>query len=111
MILNTVDDTRAFGQRLAAILRPGDLVVLSGPLGAGKTALAQGVGRGLNVLGDVTSPTFVATREYVTVDPSSYGPSLVTVLVSSSSGDCSIVTSTSASSWSVWSESPRATLR
>ncbi|WP_144121799.1 tRNA (adenosine(37)-N6)-threonylcarbamoyltransferase complex ATPase subunit type 1 TsaE [Catellatospora sichuanensis] len=62
MILKTVDDTRDFGVRLAAVLRPGDLVVLSGPLGAGKTALAQGVGRGLRVLGDVTSPTFVIAR-------------------------------------------------
>ncbi len=62
MILTTVDDTRDFGARLAAVLQPGDLVVLSGPLGAGKTALAQGVGRGLRVLGDVTSPTFVIAR-------------------------------------------------
>ncbi|MEV4415935.1 tRNA (adenosine(37)-N6)-threonylcarbamoyltransferase complex ATPase subunit type 1 TsaE [Catellatospora sp. NPDC049609] len=62
MILTTVDDTRDFGARLAGVLRPGDLVVLSGPLGAGKTALAQGVGRGLRVLGDVTSPTFVIAR-------------------------------------------------
>jgi len=60
--LATVDDTRAFGVRLASVLRPGDLVVLSGPLGAGKTALAQGIGAGLRVLGDVTSPTFVIAR-------------------------------------------------
>ncbi|GAA2380285.1 tRNA (adenosine(37)-N6)-threonylcarbamoyltransferase complex ATPase subunit type 1 TsaE [Catellatospora methionotrophica] len=62
MILTTVDDTRDFGVRLAAVLRAGDLLVLSGPLGAGKTALAQGIGRGLRVLGDVTSPTFVIAR-------------------------------------------------
>lgn len=61
-LLPTVDDTRAFGARLAALLRPGDLVVLTGPLGAGKTALAQGVGAGLGVRGDVTSPTFVIAR-------------------------------------------------
>ena len=60
--LATVDDTRAFGRRLAAVLRPGDLVLLAGPLGAGKTALAQGIGAGLGVLGDVTSPTFVIAR-------------------------------------------------
>jgi tRNA threonylcarbamoyladenosine biosynthesis protein TsaE len=60
--LTTVDDTRAFGRRLAAILRAGDLVVLDGPLGAGKTALAQGIGAGLGVRGDVTSPTFVIAR-------------------------------------------------
>jgi len=47
----TADDMRALGQRLAALLRPGDLVVLSGPLGAGKTTLVQGIGQGLNVRG------------------------------------------------------------
>jgi tRNA threonylcarbamoyladenosine biosynthesis protein TsaE len=62
IVLATVDDTRAFGRRLAAVLRPGDLVLLSGPLGAGKTALAQGIGAGLHVQGDVTSPTFVIAR-------------------------------------------------
>lgn len=60
--LSTVEETRAFGRRLAAVLRPGDLVVLTGPLGAGKTALAQGIGAGLQVTGDVTSPTFVIAR-------------------------------------------------
>jgi tRNA threonylcarbamoyladenosine biosynthesis protein TsaE len=60
--LATVDDTRAFGRRLAAVLRPGDLVLLTGPLGAGKTALAQGIGAGLGVRGDITSPTFVIAR-------------------------------------------------
>jgi tRNA threonylcarbamoyladenosine biosynthesis protein TsaE len=60
--LATVDDTREFGRRLAGVLRPGDLVLLSGPLGAGKTALAQGIGAGLHVQGDVTSPTFVIAR-------------------------------------------------
>jgi tRNA threonylcarbamoyladenosine biosynthesis protein TsaE len=60
--LATVDDTRQFGRRVAAMLRPGDLVLLSGPLGAGKTALAQGIGAGLHVRGEVTSPTFVIAR-------------------------------------------------
>lgn len=60
--LSTVEDTRAFGRSLAAVLRAGDLVVLSGPLGAGKTALAQGIGAGLGVEGAVTSPTFVIAR-------------------------------------------------
>jgi tRNA threonylcarbamoyladenosine biosynthesis protein TsaE len=60
--LATVDDTRAFGVRLAQLLRPGDLLVLTGPLGAGKTALTQGIGAGLKVKGDVTSPTFVIAR-------------------------------------------------
>jgi len=60
--LSTVDDTRAYGERLAGLLRAGDLVVLVGPLGAGKTALAQGIGAGLRVRGAVTSPTFVIAR-------------------------------------------------
>jgi tRNA threonylcarbamoyladenosine biosynthesis protein TsaE len=60
--LATVDDTREFGRRLASILRIGDLVLLTGPLGAGKTALAQGIGAGLGVRGAVTSPTFVIAR-------------------------------------------------
>jgi tRNA threonylcarbamoyladenosine biosynthesis protein TsaE len=60
--LSTVEDTRAAGRVIAAVLRAGDLVVLSGRLGAGKTALAQGIGAGLNVVGAVTSPTFVIAR-------------------------------------------------
>jgi len=60
--LPTVADTRAFGSRLAAVLRAGDLVLLIGPLGAGKTALAQGIGAGLGVRGPVLSPTFVIAR-------------------------------------------------
>jgi tRNA threonylcarbamoyladenosine biosynthesis protein TsaE len=60
--LPTVADTRAFGKSLARLLRAGDLIVLSGPLGAGKTALAQGIGAGLGVRGAVTSPTFVIAR-------------------------------------------------
>ena len=62
VILSTVDDTRACGRSLARLLRAGDLVVLSGPLGAGKTAFAQGIGAGLGVTGEVTSPTFVIAR-------------------------------------------------
>jgi tRNA threonylcarbamoyladenosine biosynthesis protein TsaE len=60
--LATEQDTRALGRALAAVLRPGDLVVLAGPLGAGKTVLAQGIGDGLKVAGPVTSPTFVIAR-------------------------------------------------
>jgi len=55
-------DTQAFGRRLAAGLRRGDLLLLAGPLGAGKTALAQGIGAGLGVQGAITSPTFVIAR-------------------------------------------------
>ena len=61
-VLPTPADTHAFGTALAAVLRAGDLVILSGPLGAGKTALAQGIGAGLEVAGAITSPTFVIAR-------------------------------------------------
>jgi tRNA threonylcarbamoyladenosine biosynthesis protein TsaE len=62
VILRTLDDTHAYGAKLANVLRAGDLVVLSGPLGAGKTALVQGIGVGLGVRGPVVSPTFVIAR-------------------------------------------------
>jgi tRNA threonylcarbamoyladenosine biosynthesis protein TsaE len=62
--LRTVADTEALGERLAAGLGAGDLVVLSGPLGAGKTVLVRGIARGLGVAGAVTSPTFVIAREH-----------------------------------------------
>jgi tRNA threonylcarbamoyladenosine biosynthesis protein TsaE len=65
---------REIGRRLAALLKAGDLVVLTGSLGAGKTTLAQGIGAGLGVRGGVTSPTFVIAR----VHPSLVGgPALV----------------------------------
>jgi tRNA threonylcarbamoyladenosine biosynthesis protein TsaE len=57
-------DTEALGERLATGLGAGDLVVLAGPLGAGKTALVRGLARGLQVAGPVTSPTFVIAREH-----------------------------------------------
>ena len=60
--LPTPADTLALGERLGAQLRAGDVVVLSGPLGAGKTVLAQGIARGLDVEGPVTSPTYVLAR-------------------------------------------------
>ena len=60
--LTTVDDTVELGRRLAAVLRAGDLVILDGPLGSGKTVLARGIGVGLGVRGEVMSPTFVISR-------------------------------------------------
>ncbi|WP_122818595.1 tRNA (adenosine(37)-N6)-threonylcarbamoyltransferase complex ATPase subunit type 1 TsaE [Nocardioides pantholopis] len=67
---------RSLGRSLAGQLAPGDLIVLSGGLGAGKTTLTQGLGAGLHVRGDVTSPTFVIAR----VHPSLVGgPALVHV--------------------------------
>ena len=70
----TAEQMRTLGRRLSSVLRAGDLLVLSGPLGAGKTTLTQGIGAGLGVRGSVTSPTFVIAR----VHPSlSSGPDLV----------------------------------
>jgi tRNA threonylcarbamoyladenosine biosynthesis protein TsaE len=60
--LPTPADTFGLGRDLAGMLRAGDLVVLVGPLGAGKTALTQGIGAGLGVTEPVTSPTFVIAR-------------------------------------------------
>jgi tRNA threonylcarbamoyladenosine biosynthesis protein TsaE len=60
--LPTVEDTVALGRRLGELLRPGDLVLLTGPLGAGKTVLVRGIAAGLGVSGQVSSPTFVIAR-------------------------------------------------
>ena len=61
-VLPAPEDTRALGAALAAVVAPGDLLVLTGPLGAGKTALTQGLGAALGVSEPVTSPTFVIAR-------------------------------------------------
>jgi tRNA threonylcarbamoyladenosine biosynthesis protein TsaE len=66
---------RDLGRGLAQVLRAGDLVILTGPLGAGKTTLVQGIGEGLGVRGPVTSPTFVIARVHPVVSGS--GPALV----------------------------------
>jgi tRNA threonylcarbamoyladenosine biosynthesis protein TsaE len=58
----TAEAMQLLGRRIADVLRPGDLVVLTGPLGAGKTTLVQGIGAGLGVDGPVVSPTFVIAR-------------------------------------------------
>lgn len=63
-VLATAADTQALGVALADLVRPGDLIVLSGPLGAGKTALAKGIGDGLGVGTPVASPTFVIARSH-----------------------------------------------
>lgn len=60
----TADETRAVGESLASMLQPRDTVVLTGDLGAGKTTLVQGIGRGLGVEDHVASPTFTLVREY-----------------------------------------------
>jgi len=62
--LPTPRDTEAFGEQLGRELRAGDLVVLDGPLGAGKTVLVRGIAAALGVAGPITSPTFVIAREH-----------------------------------------------
>ncbi|QKS18121.1 tRNA (adenosine(37)-N6)-threonylcarbamoyltransferase complex ATPase subunit type 1 TsaE [Curtobacterium sp. Csp2] len=65
----------ALGARLAGVLRAGDLVVLTGPLGAGKTTMTRGLGAALGARGQVSSPTFVLARTH----PTTAGPDLVHV--------------------------------
>src|SRR5271154_7333956 len=74
LTVETADAMRALGERVAGTFRPGDLVILTGPLGAGKTTLVQGVGDGLGVRGPITSPTFVIARVHPSVNG---GPDLV----------------------------------
>ena len=69
-------DSQKLGEELGQALEAGDLVVLDGPLGAGKTTFTQGIARGIGVKGRVTSPTFVIAREHSSIGN---GPSLVHV--------------------------------
>jgi tRNA threonylcarbamoyladenosine biosynthesis protein TsaE len=62
--LRTPEETAEFGERVGKLLRAGDLVVLAGDLGAGKTTFTRGLAQGLGVRGPVTSPTFVIAREH-----------------------------------------------
>lgn len=72
----TAAGMKALGARLAGLLRAGDLVVLTGDLGAGKTTLTQGLGGALGVRGRIASPTFVISRVHL---PERDGPGLVHV--------------------------------
>jgi tRNA threonylcarbamoyladenosine biosynthesis protein TsaE len=67
--VGTAARMRDLGRELAGLLRAGDIVILSGPLGAGKTTLTQGIGDGLRVRGPVTSPTFVIARVHPPLPP------------------------------------------
>jgi len=60
-ILNSLTEMHKLGAQIGEQLKPGDLLLLSGPLGAGKTALTQGIGRALGIK-NITSPTFVISR-------------------------------------------------
>lgn len=63
-ISNSAQETEALGERLAARLRPGDVIAYTGDLGAGKTAFTRGLAQGLGVADRVTSPTFTIVNEY-----------------------------------------------
>lgn len=79
--VETAGAMRVLGRRLARLLRAGDLIILSGPLGAGKTTLTQGIADGLGVRGPITSPTFVIARVHPPLRspaaPGTRGPALV----------------------------------
>jgi len=79
--LPDADAARALGAALAGVLRAGDLVILTGELGAGKTTLTQGLGAALGVRGQVASPTFIVAREHPPLPRTdgSSGPGLVHV--------------------------------
>ena len=62
--ISTSEEMEELGAKLAAPLRPGDLVLLAGPLGAGKTTLTRGIGAGLGAEGTIQSPTFVLARTH-----------------------------------------------
>ena len=64
----TADEMHQLGEKLSTHLRAGDLILVNGPLGAGKTVLAQGVGAGLGII-DITSPTFVISRVHKAAVP------------------------------------------
>ena len=66
MILKGLKETEEFGRRFADSLKPGSVVALIGPLGAGKTTLSQAIARGLGVTETLTSPTFTIVQEYET---------------------------------------------
>src|ERR687886_1693478 len=76
LTVTSPEQMRELGRRLAKLLRAGDLVMLNGELGAGKTTLTRGLGEGLGVRGAVTSPTFVIARVHPSLGD---GPALVHV--------------------------------
>jgi len=73
LVTRSADDTRALGAALAGGLRAGDVVLLAGDLGAGKTTLAQGIAAGLGATGPVTSPTFTLVRSHPCRAPGAEG--------------------------------------
>ncbi|QPK94373.1 tRNA (adenosine(37)-N6)-threonylcarbamoyltransferase complex ATPase subunit type 1 TsaE [Actinomyces sp. zg-332] len=75
-VVNEVEETQAIAKNLSHKLRFGDLIMLSGDLGAGKTTFTQGLGIGLNVRGQVSSPTFIVARAHPSLVD---GPNLIHV--------------------------------
>jgi tRNA threonylcarbamoyladenosine biosynthesis protein TsaE len=69
MIINSCNETSDLGARLAGVVRPGDVVTLSGPLGVGKTELARGMLAALGHQGEAPSPTFAIVQPYEELDP------------------------------------------
>jgi tRNA threonylcarbamoyladenosine biosynthesis protein TsaE len=69
LVTHAPEETRAVGVAIAPLLEPGDVVLLAGPLGAGKTELVKGVAAGLGIEETVVSPTFTIAREYVPAHP------------------------------------------
>ncbi len=76
LVVPTAEDMRKLGRELAGVVAAGDLVLLTGDLGAGKTTLTQGIGDGLGVQGTIASPTFVIARVHRSADG---GPPLIHV--------------------------------
>lgn len=75
-VVPTAEAARELGRELGAALQAGDVVILEGPLGAGKTTFTQGIGAGMQVKGRITSPTFIIAREHASLAD---GPGLVHV--------------------------------
>lgn len=75
-VVPTAQAARELGRELGAALEAGDVVILEGPLGAGKTTFTQGIGAGMQVKGRITSPTFIIAREHASLAD---GPGLVHV--------------------------------
>lgn len=78
VLTQTPAQTRAVGKAIGALFGPGDLVILSGGLAAGKTTLTQGIAEGVGVRGPITSPTFVIARTHPSLRPGG-GPAMVHV--------------------------------
>jgi len=64
IVTSSPEETQELGKKIAVLLRPGDVITLTGDLGAGKTCFTQGLGQGLKIKRNITSPTFNLIKEY-----------------------------------------------